>query len=149
MLVVEGLVKRFGGFRAVNNVSFKVEKGEILGLIGPNGSGKSTIFNMLSGTFPPTSGSMTFDGHELAGLPPHEHVGCERVDGGGDLKPLAGPDPKPRHSVCAAAAQRAPILAGPGSRPVGARHRGPRRLRCLMRSVRHSGAWHAPGPVER
>jgi branched-chain amino acid transport system ATP-binding protein len=74
VLVVEGLVKRFGGFRAVNNVSFKVEKGEILGLIGPNGSGKSTIFNMLSGTFPPTSGSMTFDGSELAGLPPHRII---------------------------------------------------------------------------
>jgi branched-chain amino acid transport system ATP-binding protein len=74
VLVVEGLVKRFGGFRAVNNVSFSVEKGEILGLIGPNGSGKSTIFNMLSGTFPPTSGSMTFDGGELAGLPPHRII---------------------------------------------------------------------------
>ena len=56
MLAVNGLVKRFGGFTAVNNVSFRVEKGEILGLIGPNGSGKSTIFNMLSGTFPPTAG---------------------------------------------------------------------------------------------
>jgi branched-chain amino acid transport system ATP-binding protein len=50
------LVKRFGGFTAVNNVSFKVDQGEILGLIGPNGSGKSTIFNMLSGTFPAVGG---------------------------------------------------------------------------------------------
>ena len=74
MLVVEGLVKRFGGFTAVNNVSFKVEKGEILGLIGPNGSGKSTIFNMLSGTFPPTSGSIRFDGREIAGLSPHRII---------------------------------------------------------------------------
>ena len=71
MLVVEGLVKRFGGFTAVANVSFKVDQGEILGLIGPNGSGKSTIFNMLSGTFPPTAGSIRFEGHELAGLAPH------------------------------------------------------------------------------
>ena len=55
MLVVEGLIKRFGGFTAVNSVSFKVDQGEILGLIGPNGSGKSTIFNMLSGTLPPTA----------------------------------------------------------------------------------------------
>jgi len=71
VLAVEGLVKRFGGFTAVNNVSFKVDQGEILGLIGPNGSGKSTIFNMLSGTFPPTAGSIRFEGHELSGLAPH------------------------------------------------------------------------------
>jgi branched-chain amino acid transport system ATP-binding protein len=52
-------------------VSFKVDQGEILGLIGPNGSGKSTIFNMLSGTFPPSAGSIRFEGHELSGLAPH------------------------------------------------------------------------------
>ena len=67
MLTVDGLVKRFGGFTAVNNVSFRVEQGEILGLIGPNGSGKSTIFNMLSGTLTPTAGSIVFDGAEIAG----------------------------------------------------------------------------------
>jgi branched-chain amino acid transport system ATP-binding protein len=71
VLVVEGLVKRFGGFTAVSNVSFEVAEGEIVGLIGPNGSGKSTIFNMLSGTFPPTAGSIRFRGEELAGLAPH------------------------------------------------------------------------------
>src|SRR5271165_2248425 len=74
VLVVEGLLKRFGGFTAVNHVSFTVGRGEILGLIGPNGSGKSTIFNMLSGTFPPSSGSMKFDGVELAGLAPHRII---------------------------------------------------------------------------
>jgi branched-chain amino acid transport system ATP-binding protein len=74
VLVVEGLVKRFGGFTAVGNVSFKVDQGEILGLIGPNGSGKSTIFNMLSGTFPPSDGSIRFEGHEIAGLPPHKII---------------------------------------------------------------------------
>jgi ABC-type uncharacterized transport system YnjBCD ATPase subunit len=74
VLEVEGLVKRFGGFTAVNKVSFKVEQGEILGLIGPNGSGKSTIFNMLSGTFPPTAGSMQFDGTEISGLAPHRII---------------------------------------------------------------------------
>ena len=67
VLNVEGLVKRFGGFTAVNNVSFQVEQGEILGLIGPNGSGKSTIFNLLSGTLKPTAGSIRFRGHEIAG----------------------------------------------------------------------------------
>src|SRR5216684_1702952 len=74
MLAVEGLVKRFGGFTAVSNVSFKVDQGEILGLIGPNGSGKSTIFNMLSGTFPPSAGSIKFDGHEISGLAPHQII---------------------------------------------------------------------------
>ncbi|HJU31091.1 MAG TPA: ABC transporter ATP-binding protein [Hyphomicrobiaceae bacterium] len=74
MLVVKGLIKRFGGFTAVNNVSFSVDKGEILGLIGPNGSGKSTIFNALSGTLPPTAGSVVFEGSEIAGLAPHRII---------------------------------------------------------------------------
>ncbi|HEX2886778.1 ABC transporter ATP-binding protein [Vineibacter terrae] len=74
MLNVEGLVKRFGGFTAVNGVSFKVEPGEILGLIGPNGSGKSTIFNMLSGTLSPTAGSIRFEGREIAGVSPHSII---------------------------------------------------------------------------
>ena len=71
MLTVEGLTKRFGGFTAVQDVSFQVEKGEILGLIGPNGSGKSTIFNMLSGNLAPNRGSIRFEGREIAGQPPH------------------------------------------------------------------------------
>ncbi len=74
MLEVNGLIKRFGGFTAVNNVSFKVDQGEILGLIGPNGSGKSTIFNMLSGFFPPTAGSIRFQGRELAGMAPYNII---------------------------------------------------------------------------
>jgi branched-chain amino acid transport system ATP-binding protein len=74
VLVVEGLVKRFGGFTAVNKVSFKVDPGEILGLIGPNGSGKSTIFNMLSGTLQPSAGSIKFAGTEIAGLAPHRII---------------------------------------------------------------------------
>ena len=67
MLAVEGLTKRFGGFTAVNDVSFAVERGEILGLIGPNGSGKSTIFNMLSGTLAPNRGSIRFEGRRSTG----------------------------------------------------------------------------------
>jgi len=74
VLVVSGLVKRFGGFTAVNKVSFKVDQGEILGLIGPNGSGKSTIFNMLSGTLVPTAGSILFDGAEISGVAPHRII---------------------------------------------------------------------------
>ena len=74
MLEVTGLIKRFGGFAAVANVSFRLDQGEILGLIGPNGSGKSTIFNMLSGTLAPTAGSIRFEGHEIAGAPPHRII---------------------------------------------------------------------------
>ena len=68
MLAVEGLTKRFGGFLAVNQVSFEARQGEILGLIGPNGSGKSTTFNLIAGTLRPTAGSVRFDGTEIGGL---------------------------------------------------------------------------------
>ncbi|HUM17003.1 MAG TPA: ABC transporter ATP-binding protein [Candidatus Nitrosotalea sp.] len=74
MLTVEGLSKRFGGFTAVNEVSFTVTQGEILGLIGPNGSGKSTIFNLLSGTLRPSGGSIRFEGREIAGQAPHRII---------------------------------------------------------------------------
>jgi branched-chain amino acid transport system ATP-binding protein len=71
MLSVAGLCKRFGGFLAVNAVSFEVREGEILGLIGPNGSGKSTIFNLIAGALRPSAGSIRFAGAEIAGLPAH------------------------------------------------------------------------------
>jgi len=71
MLAVEGLSKRFGGFLAVNRVSFEVREGEILGLIGPNGSGKSTTFNLIAGTLKPTAGSVRFEGAEIASLAAH------------------------------------------------------------------------------
>ena len=71
MLAVEGLTKRFGGFLAVNQVSFAAREGEILGLIGPNGSGKSTTFNLIAGTLRPTSGSIRFKGAEIASLSAH------------------------------------------------------------------------------
>src|ERR1700679_2064339 len=74
VLEVSGLIKRFGGFTAVSNVSFNVAEGEILALIGPNGSGKSTIFNLLSGTLAPTGGSIRFLGRELGGLPPYRII---------------------------------------------------------------------------
>jgi branched-chain amino acid transport system ATP-binding protein len=72
MLVVNGLTKRFGGFVAVNQVSFELKAGEILGLIGPNGSGKSTTFNLIAGTLPPSGGSIRFEGAEIAGAAAHQ-----------------------------------------------------------------------------
>jgi branched-chain amino acid transport system ATP-binding protein len=71
MLAVTNLSKRFGGFLAVNQVSFDVRAGEILGLIGPNGSGKSTTFNVIAGMLRPSGGSIRFEGAEVAGLPAH------------------------------------------------------------------------------
>jgi branched-chain amino acid transport system ATP-binding protein len=71
VLTVAGLSKRFGGFLAVNQISFEVREGEILGLIGPNGSGKSTIFNLIAGALPPSGGSIRFAGREIGGLASH------------------------------------------------------------------------------
>src|SRR5215475_10428848 len=69
LLAISGLTKNFDGFTAVDNVSFDVNEGEILGLIGPNGSGKSTIFNCIAGMYMPTAGSIRFGGEEIASLP--------------------------------------------------------------------------------
>jgi branched-chain amino acid transport system ATP-binding protein len=69
MLSVKGITKVFGGFKAVDRVSFDVAKGEILGLIGPNGSGKSTTFNLIAGALAPSAGSIEFLGREIAGSP--------------------------------------------------------------------------------
>jgi len=81
VLSVTGLVKRFGGFSALNGVSFDVTAGEILGLIGPNGSGKTTLFNCISGALTPTAGSIRFGEVELAGLTPDAvcHHGVART----------------------------------------------------------------------
>ncbi|MBW6399079.1 ABC transporter ATP-binding protein [Roseomonas sp. HJA6] len=67
MLEVTRLTKAFGGFVAVNEVSFSVTEGEILGLLGPNGSGKSTTFNCIAGMLKPTAGSVKLAGEEIAG----------------------------------------------------------------------------------
>ncbi|HEY7248223.1 MAG TPA: ABC transporter ATP-binding protein [Xanthobacteraceae bacterium] len=72
MLEVAALSKRFGGFLAVNRVSFEVRQGEILGLIGPNGSGKSTLFNLIAGALRPSEGSIRFGGTEIGSLPAHD-----------------------------------------------------------------------------
>ena len=81
MLKVAGLTKRFGGFTALNAVSFEVREGEILGLIGPNGSGKTTAFNCIAGALASTAGSIRFKDHEISGLTPDAicHRGLART----------------------------------------------------------------------
>lgn len=72
MLEVTQLGISFGGLRAVDDLSMKIEKGGLVGLIGPNGAGKTTAFNMLTGVYRPTDGGIRLDGQNLIGKKPHE-----------------------------------------------------------------------------
>jgi branched-chain amino acid transport system ATP-binding protein len=71
LLELQRLTCRFGGLRAVADLSFSVEQGEILGLIGPNGAGKTTVFNLITGFVRPSSGRILVEGRPLGGLRPH------------------------------------------------------------------------------
>jgi branched-chain amino acid transport system ATP-binding protein len=81
LLAVKGLVKRFGGFRALDELNFDLKSGEILGLVGPNGSGKTTCINVISGLYRPEAGEVHFEGRPIAGLPSHRlvHLGINRT----------------------------------------------------------------------
>ena len=76
LLEGERVSKFFGGLAAVNNVDFRIEEQEILGLIGPNGAGKTTLFNVITGVYRPTSGRIRFRGEDITGLKPH--VICDK-----------------------------------------------------------------------
>ena len=71
VLVATGIRKEFGGLIAVNDVDFTVPRGKVISLIGPNGAGKTTFFNMLTGVYKPTAGTVTFLGEDVTGKPPH------------------------------------------------------------------------------
>lgn len=81
LIRVNEITKHFGGLRALHDVSFTLEAGEILGLIGPNGAGKTTLFNIIAGTFPPSSGSVRFNNRDitLAGSRRICHEGISRT----------------------------------------------------------------------
>jgi branched-chain amino acid transport system ATP-binding protein len=81
ILEVSGLTKRFHGLVAVNDVSFHVQRGEILGLIGPNGAGKTTLVSMVNGTLQPTAGDIVFEGRSVRALPAFRraHLGIGRT----------------------------------------------------------------------
>lgn len=71
LLAINDLNMRFGGLMAINDLNLSVDQGEIHGLIGPNGAGKTTLFNVISGVYRPSKGSITFKGREISTLKPH------------------------------------------------------------------------------
>ena len=81
LLEVERVSKGFGGVRAVADVSFTLEEGELLGIMGPNGSGKTTLFNLIAGALSPDAGRIRLRGHDIAGLSALENVLVGRLYG--------------------------------------------------------------------
>lgn len=81
LLQLVSVTKRFGGLAAVDDLSFSLQKGEILGVIGPNGAGKSTMVNVIGGSMTPTSGMILYQGHDITRLPPNRraHLGVART----------------------------------------------------------------------
>jgi len=81
ILIVEKLTKRFGGLVAVDNLSFTVQQGEVLGVIGPNGAGKTTLTNVVSGLYAPSEGRIFFQGEDVTDLEAHQrcHLGISRT----------------------------------------------------------------------
>jgi branched-chain amino acid transport system ATP-binding protein len=73
-LETKGLTRRFGGLVAVNDVSFTLDRGEILGIIGPNGAGKTTFINLVAGIYPPSCGSISFNGRDITNMPAHKRA---------------------------------------------------------------------------
>jgi branched-chain amino acid transport system ATP-binding protein len=81
LLRLDNVTKSFGGITAVKGLSFEIMEGEILGVIGPNGAGKTTVFNLISGVFKPSSGTIEFCGNKISGLRPHSlaRIGISRT----------------------------------------------------------------------
>jgi branched-chain amino acid transport system ATP-binding protein len=74
LLKLENVTKRFGGLIAINNMSFEVERGELIAIVGPNGSGKTTLYNVISGIYPPDEGEIFFEGKKITHLPPYKRA---------------------------------------------------------------------------
>ena len=71
LLEIQNLTVRFGGLTSLSELDFRVEPGSLVALIGPNGAGKTTAFNVITGVYEPSEGSVRFDGNEIGGRPPH------------------------------------------------------------------------------
>jgi branched-chain amino acid transport system ATP-binding protein len=116
LLDVEGLGKRFGGFVALDGIDLAIAPGERVGLIGPNGSGKSTLVNCLCGTLTNETGTVRFDGRDLAGLAAHQRTRL------GMARSFQLPRPFP--SMTVGDNLRVPLLYAVGTR-TGAAHLSP------------------------
>jgi branched-chain amino acid transport system ATP-binding protein len=81
ILSIDRVNKNFGGLVAIQDLSFNVQAGEVMGLMGPNGAGKTTLLNIISGEYKLDSGRVEFKGHDITGLPPHKicHLGISRT----------------------------------------------------------------------
>ena len=132
-LEVENVSKSFGSLVAVRDVSLKVAAGELRAIIGPNGAGKTTFFNLISGFFPPTAGSIRFDGKDVTTVPAHKRValGMGRTFQITEIFPELTVAENVRISV--------EVAAGYRLRPGSA---APRTRRCATASTR---SWRSPG----
>ena len=108
LLEVQSLVKNFGGLKANDDISFTVEKGELIGLIGPNGAGKTTLFNCVSGLHPVSSGKVAFAGEDITSLKAHDIArrGLARTRSRTGPTQAASPRPAGRPPFAAALASR-------------------------------------------
>ena len=81
VLSIEKATKRFGGLTAINNLSFDIHRGEVVGLMGPNGAGKTTLLNIIAGEYTPDDGTIKFRGHDITHCSPHQvcHLGIART----------------------------------------------------------------------
>ena len=81
ILSVKGISKTFGGLKALVDVGFDIQRGEVYGIIGPNGSGKTTLINCITGFIKPMAGQVLFKGQDITGWPPHKiaHIGISRT----------------------------------------------------------------------
>jgi branched-chain amino acid transport system ATP-binding protein len=143
LLQVERASKRFGNLIAIDNVSLTIEPGELRAIIGPNGAGKTTFFNLVSGLFAPTAGSIRFEGRDIAALAPDERVrrGMSRtrvaveVASGYRLRPWLGA--RARATVSARVAELLSLggLADKSQMRAGALSHGDQRAAEIMMSL--------------